>query len=299
MHYSTRFAPESFRASFVNDRKGGLKLREIQQKYRVSKSTIYRWLKRESTETRRSTPRFQPRRLAADVEQRIIEARTQTRRGPNRLSYLLGISASTIYKVLKRYGINRLYPKSKLPAVRYEVSTPGALVHVDVKKLGTLGLYDDPRKRRHGPGHECLHVAVDDCSRTAYAEIHGNETAAAATAFLERMIAWFASIGVTVEHVMTDHGVAYMSSYWRDDCQLLGIRHVLIPVRHPQTNGKVERLIRTISDEALKGRAYGTPQARAHALENYLADYNTKRQHTAIDGLTPFQRLVQKSTPGL
>ena len=70
-------------------------------------------------------------------------------------------------------------------------------------------------------------------------------------------------------------------------------------MRHPQTNGKVERLIRTISDEVLKGRAYGTTEARARALENYLAFYNTKRQHTALGGLTPFQKLVQKSIPGL
>ena len=299
MHYSTRFAPESFRASFVADRKAGLKLREIQQKYRISKNTIYRWLKRDSVASRRSTPLQQPRRLSAEVEQRIIEARRETHWGPNRLGFQLGMPASTIYKVLKRYGINRLFPKSRLPVVRYEKSTPGALVHVDVKKLGTLGLYDDPRKRRHGPGHECLHVAIDDCSRTGYGEIHANETAAAATAFLERMIAWYASIGVKVERVMTDHGAAYTSTYWRDDCQLLGIRHVLIPVRHPQTNGKVERFIRTISDEALKGRVYGTTQARALALGNYLGHYNAKRQHTAIEGLTPFQKLIQKSTPGV
>jgi transposase InsO family protein len=299
MHYSTRFDPKSFRASFVADRKAGLKQCEILRKYRIAKSTLQRWLKRDSMESRRSTPHRQPRRLSAEVEQRIIEARLRLHWGPNRLSYLLGIPASTIYKVLKRYGINRLFPKNKLPVVRYEMSEPGALVHVDVKKLGTLGLYDDPRKRRRGPGHECMHVAKDDCTRTGYAEIHPNETAAAATAFLERMVAWFASIGVKVERVMTDHGVAYTSSYWRDDCQLLGIRHVLIPVRHPQTNGKVERLIRTISDEVLKGRAYGTTEARARALENYLAFYNTKRQHTALGGLTPFQKLVQKSIPGL
>lgn len=299
MHYSTRFAPESFRASFVADRKAGLKQCEIQRKYRIAKSTLRRWLKRDSMEARRSTPHRQPRKLAAEVEQRIIDARMALQWGPNRLSNLLGIPASTVYKVLKRRGINRLHPKCKLPVVRYEKSTPGALVHVDVKKLGTLGLYDDPHKRRHGPGRECLHVAEDDCSRGAYVEIHANETAGTATAFLERMAAWFASIGVTIERVMTDHGSAYTSSYWRDDCQLLGIRHVLIPIRHPQTNGKVERLIRTISDEALKGRAYGTPQARAHALENYLAYYNTKRQHTALGGLTPFQKLVQKSIPGV
>ena len=299
MHYTARFDLKSIRASFVADRKAGLKLCEILRKHRISKSTFYRWMKRESMESRRSTPHRQPRRLAAEVEQRIIEARLRLHWGPNRPGYLLGIPASTVYKVLKRHGINRLFPKSKLPVVRYEESTPGALVHVDVKKLGTLGLFDDPHKRRRGPGHECLHVAVDDCTRTGYAEIHPNETAATATAFLERMVAWFASIGVKIQRVMTDHGAAYTSSYWRDDCQLLGIRHVLIPVRHPQTNGKVERLIRTISDEVLKGRVYGTTEARARVLENYLPYYNTERQHTAIGGLTPFQMLVKKSIPGL
>ena len=299
MHYSARFDLKSIRASFVADRKAGLKLCEILRKHRIAKSTFYRWMKRESMETRRSTPHRQPRRLAAEIEQVIIDARNALHWGPNRLGYLLRIPASTVYKVLKRHGINRLFPKNKLPVVRYEALTPGALVHVDVKKLGTLGLYDDPHKRRRGPGHECLHVAVDDCTRTAYAEIHPNETAATATAFFERMVAWFASIGTKLERVMTDRGVAYTSSYWRDDCQLLGIRHVLIPVRHPQTNGKVERFIRTISDEALKGRVYGTTEARARALENYLPYYNTERQHTAIGGLTPFQRLVQKSIPGV
>lgn len=298
MHYSARFDTKAIRALFVADRKAGLKQCEILRKWRIAKSTLYRWLDRESLEPRRSTPHRQPRRLAREVEQRIIEARNALHWGPNRLGYHLGIPASTVYKVLKRYGINRLNPKSKLPVIRYEESTPGALVHIDVKKLGTLGLYDDPRKRRRGPGGECLHVAIDDCTRSGYAEVHHNETAATATAFLERMVAWFESIGVKIKRVMTDHGVAYTSSYWRDDCQLLGIRHVLIPVRHPQTNGKVERFIRTISDEALKGRVYGTTEARARALEKYLPHYNTERQHTAIGGLTPFQRLVQKSIPG-
>ena len=299
MHYSTRYAPETFHAQFVADRKAGLTLREIQSKHRVSKHTIYRWLNRESMAARRSTPLRQPRKLAAQIEQRIIDARKRTSRGPRRLADLLGIPASTIYKVLKRYGISRLSPKCKLPTVRYEMATPGALVHIDVKKLGTLGLYADPHQRRRGPGHECLHVAIDDCSRVVYAEIHGNETAATATAFLERTVEWFASIGTRVERVMTDHGVAYTSTYWRDVCQLLGLRHVLIPVRHPQTNGKVERVIRTISDEALKGYVYGTTEARARSLENYIDDYNTRRQHTAIGGLTPLQKLVEKSTPGL
>jgi len=299
MHYTTRWNAEAIRAGIVADRQAGMLIREIQAKYNVSKHTVYRWLKRPDCKSRPSTPHRQPRRLREETEQMVIMARQQQRLGPNMLAYQLHMPASTIYKILKRFGINRLVPKSTLPSVRYEMETPGAMVHIDVKKLGTLGLFTDPHKRRHAPGYECMHVGIDDCTRIGYDEVHPNETAGTATAYLERLVQWYASIGVRVDRVMTDRGPTYTSRYWRDTCQLLGLRHVLIRPRRPQTNGKCERWIRTISDEALKGRAYGTIEARAEAIKNYVNAYNTRRQHTAIDGLTPFQRLAQKSTPGL
>jgi len=298
MHYTTRWDAEAIRSSIVADRKTGMIVREIQRKYNVSKHTVYRWLKRPDCKSRPSTPHHQPKRLTAEVEQRVIAARQQRKVGPNVLGFELAMPASTVYKVLRRHGINKLFPKSHLPSVRYELPTPGAMLHIDVKKLGTLGLFDAPHKRRHGPGYECMHVAIDDCTRVGRAEIHPNETANTATACLERMVRWYASIGVPVQRVMTDHGPTYTSSYWRDTCQLLGIRHVLIRPRRPQTNGKCERWIRTISDEALKGRAYGSLQARADAIDKYVNHYNTGRLHTAIGGKTPFQRLAEKSTPG-
>ncbi|HET9341949.1 MAG TPA: IS481 family transposase [Candidatus Eremiobacteraceae bacterium] len=299
MHYTTRWDAAAIRADIVADRRAGMLVRAIQAKYQVSKHTVYRWLRRDSVQSRSSRPRRQPRRLTPEIEQRIIAARQARRIGPNRLAFELHMAPSTVYKVLKRYGINRLASKDRLPVVRYEHTTPGALIHVDVKKLGTLGLYDDPHRRRRGPGYECLHVAIDDCTRIGYAEIHPNELAGTSTGFLERAQQWFASIGIGAQRIMTDRGPCYTSAYWRDTCQLLGMRHILIRPRRPQTNGKVERWIRTITDEALKGRAYGTLEARADALTNYVNYYNTERPHTAIGGRTPFQRLAEKSTPGL
>lgn len=299
MHYTTRWDVATIRSGIAADRQMGMLVREIQAKYQVSKHTVYRWLRRASFESRSSRPRRQPRRLTEEIEQRIIAARQQRRIGPNMLAYELHLPASTVYKVLKRHGINRLFPKERLPAVRYEHAKPGALIHVDVKKLGTLGLYTDRRERRGRPAHECLHVAIDDCTRIGYAEIHPNELASTATGFLERMGHWYASIGIPAERVMTDRGACYTSKYWGDTSQLLGIRHILIRPRRPQTNGKVERWIRTIADAVLKGRAYGTTEARAHHVFNFINYFNTGRPHTALGGRTPFQKLVEKRTPGL
>jgi len=292
MYYSTRFKAETIRAALIADHACGMRMRDLRIKYQLAKSTIYRWLNRPSVMTRSSRPHRQPRRLHPQIEQRILAARQAVQVGPNRLSDQLGIPASTIYKVLKRHGINRLFPKSELPAMRYEHPTAGDLVHVDVKKLGAIGL-SGPHRWRRGPG-ECLHVMIDDHSRGLYVEIHPNETAATSCAFFERGVEWFASLGVQIRRVLTDHGRSYISGHWRDTAQLLGVRAMYCRVRHPQTNGKVERVIRTIVDEALRDRDLGDEQARAHTIEKYIPYYNSRRQHTAIGGLVPFQRLLPK-----
>jgi transposase InsO family protein len=292
MYYNTRFKAETIRAALIDDHNHGMRMRDLRSKYRLAKSTIYRWIKRPSVLTRSSRPQRQPRRLHPQIEQRILAARQAARVGPNRLSDQLGIPASTIYKVLKRHGINRLFPKIKLPAVRYEHPEAGDLVHVDVKKLGAIGL-SGPHCWGRGPG-ECLHLMIDDHSRALYVEIHANETAATSSAFLERGVEWFASLGVQVRRVLSDRGRNYISGHWRDTAQLLGMRAIYCRIRHPQTNGKCERVIRTIVDEALRNRDLGNEQARAHTIEKYVAYYNSRRQHTALGGLVPLQRLLPK-----
>ena len=292
MHYTTRFSPELIRLGIKADRAAGLTFATIERKYQVSRNTVRRWLRRLDPSSRSSRPARQPRRLAVELELRILEARKESRRGPNMLSMMLGgVPASTIYKVLRRHGINRLFPKEKLPTIRYEHDAPGAMIHIDVKKLGRIGLCADTRQRRRYPGHECLHVMIDDCSRLGYVEVHSSETAWASTAFLEHSVEWFKSLGISVQRVLTDRGSAYTSRLWRDTCQLIGIRHQLIRPRRPQTNGKCERWIRTIVDECLRGRAYGSLDARAEVIQRFVIYYNTARPHMALKGKSPFQRV--------
>jgi transposase InsO family protein len=197
---------------------------------------------------------------------------------------------ATVYRILVRLGINKLALTGELPTpgVRYEHAHPGGLLHVDVKKLHRIGLQQRPA----GPG-ECLHVVLDDHSRTVYQEKHPDESALTAAAVLERSVAWFASLGVSCQRVLTDNHPTYRSLIWHHTCQLLQIRALHTRPYRPQTNGKVERWNRTLLNEALRGRRFGSTQARAVAIDNFVNAYNAHRPHTALDGKTPLQRLLK------
>lgn len=290
MHYTTRFSPETIRTAMVADFRGGTTVTQISRKYVVSRRTVYRWLRRLGVEARTSRPKRQPRKSSPTLEERVRLMRQETRKGPLRLSWELRIPASTVYKILVRLGINKLAPLAEIPPAgrRYEYAEPGDLLHVDVKKLHRIGL----NKRQAGPG-ECLHVMLDDNSRPTYTEVHPDESSATAAAFLERGVAWFASLGVTCKRVLTDNHPTYRSLLWRHTCQLLGLRAMRTRSRRPQTNGKCERWNRTLMEELLRGASFASPQARAVAIENYVRYYNSRRPHTALAGKTPLQRLLK------
>lgn len=298
MHYTTRFAAEQIRSALQAEYAAGASPTELAKKYNVSRTTVYRWIDREDNASRSSRPLRQPRRLPLTVEQRILAARAERKVGPDLLSFELGIPSSTIYKVLRRNKVNRLVPESKLPPVRYEAPHPGALLHIDVKKLASLGLTANLRQRRRWHGKDCLHVAIDDQPRVGYWEVLPDELAETCAGFLERATRWYATIGVTIERVITDCHATYRSQRWEDTCRLLEIRKLRTRPHRPQTNGKCERLIRTISDAVLRDRVYDCREARTAALANFQPHYNARRRHMALGGLTPFQRLVE-CTPGL
>ena len=109
------------------------------------------------------------------------------------------------------------------------------------------------RRRRSKVGWDFVHVAIDDCTRLAYAEVLADEKAATAVGFLRRAVAFYRRHGITVERVMTDNGSAYRSAVHAIACRALGIRHLRTRPYRPQTNGKAERFIRTM----LGGWAYG------------------------------------------
>ena len=243
-------------------------------------------------------PRHQPRRLSRELEQRILAAREYAKAGPLIVAGQLGLPASTVWKVLRRYGVSRLRQPARGPVVRYERSRPGELVHVDIKRLGrfhTVGkaILNDGVNRSRRAGWQYLHLAIDDHSRLAYAELRPSESPADCVAFLRAALDFYSERGITVERVLSDNGNGYRSFAWRDACAELRIKRRYTRPRRPQTNGKAEALVKTLLREWAYRFAYPTSAHRARALSGYLRWYNRHRPHSSLGGRPPISRVSQ------
>jgi transposase InsO family protein len=273
-----------------------------------SRATAYRLWRRyreggwEALRDRPSTPRWQPRRLCAEAEQAILAARRRSAYGPVRLAGLVPHPPSTIGKVLRRHGCSRL-PRPAGAAARcarrYEREWPGELLHVDTKKLGrfwepgkrVLGRDAGRPQRNRRIGWQHLHVAIDDHSRLAYAELLPGQDADNCVRFLERAIAWYRAHGVIVERVLTDNAKAYHSRAWLETTGRLAITPRYTRIYRPRTNGKAERLIQTLLTEWAYARPYTSSGARARALPGYLRWYNKRRPHSSLRARPPISRV--------
>jgi len=293
--------------------------------FQVSWPTAKRWAQRyrQAGEAgmgdRSSRPHHSPRRTPQPVVRRIVHLRWKQRLGPVEIAARVGVAPSTAHQVLRRCRLHRLSHVDRAtgePVRRYEHDHPGAMLHVDVKKLGnipdgggwryvgrTQGRHHraaTPGKPRNAHGNPKLgtafvHTVLDDHSRVAYAEIHDDETAATAIAVLRRAVAWFAARGVTTERVLSDNGSAYRSHAWRDACLELGITPKRTRPYRPQTNGKIERFHRTLADGWAFRRMFLSESARRKALPGWLHEYNHHRIHTAIGRRPPITRLTNLS----
>ena len=300
----------------------GWPLARAAERFQVAVGTAKRWADRyrvrgqEGMADRSSRPRRSPRRLSVRAERRIIKVRVLRRWGPARIGYLLGFNPATVHRVLRRYRIARLAQLDRATGRvirRYEHTTPGDLIHVDIKKLGNIpdgggsrvhGLRtgkrnsqrtNTPTRRAGGKkpaiGHSYLHTALDDHSRLAYTEILPDETRETATAFWHRAHAFFITAGITVHRVLTDNGSCYRSHLWRNTLATAGISHKRTRPYRPQTNGKVERFHRTLLDEWAYARPYTSETQRRNAFDPWLHTYNHHRAHTSLNGHTPAQRI--------
>ena len=291
--------------------------------FHVNWHTADKWAKRYCAEgpagmqDRSSARHSQHAKTPAPVVRKIVHLRWKQRLGPVQIGARLGVPASTVHAVLVRCQLNRLSHIDRVtgePARRYERSRPGELIHVDVTKFGnipdgggwrfvgkTQGFHNRQatrdrtgiKARKYHPkvGTCFVHTVIDDYSRVAYAEIHEDEKAVTAVGVLYRAVAWFAERGVTVERVLSDNGSAYKSYLWRDSCADLGIAMKKTRPWRPQTNGKIERLHRTLADGWAYKRLYPSETARRAALPGWLHQYNHHRPHSALGGLPPISRL--------
>jgi transposase InsO family protein len=245
---------------------------------------------------RRSTPIRQPRRLPPSAEQEILAWRAELKAGPAVIATIVGRPASTVGKVLRRAGCSRLPRAQRDPRVRYERARPGELLHVDTKKLGRFWeigkrIRADGVHRSRKAGWQHLHIAIDDHSRLAYAEILSSERKDDCAAFLRRAVAWYADHGIRVERVISDNAKAYHSHRWRDTCAQLEIGRRYTRPYSPWTNGKAEALIKTMLREWAYRFAYPTSSHRARALSGYLRWYNRRRPHGSLGARPPISRV--------
>jgi transposase InsO family protein len=212
-----------------------------------------------------------------------------------------GLSAATVSRILRAAKLSRtkdLDPPP--PANRYEHAKPGAMIHMDVKKLGRFSgvghrITGDraTATRTIGKGWDFVHVAIDDNSRIAFSMIMPDEKQDSAIAFLKAARAYYRSLGIRIERVMTDNGSCYKARAFAKACRRRGIRHVRTRPYTPRTNGKAERFIKTALYEWAYAQPFETSELRAAELPNWLHRYNHHRPHSAIGDKPPISRLPQ------
>jgi len=242
-----------------------------------------------------------PHRLYRPTPQATVEQVERLRRQRftgKQIAAELRISPATVSRVLKRLGLNRIGAlEPAAPIRRYERERPGELIHLDIKKLGRFtraGHRATGRRqgcRNKGAGWEFVHIAIDDHSRLAFGRIMPSEKKRSATAFLKAAIAYYESLGIRVERVMTDNGSCYKSFAFRRLCKRLGLRHIRTKPYTPKTNGKAERFIQTSLREWAYAQAYPNSRQRKAELPTWLHRYNWHRPHAGIDDRTPISRL--------
>jgi transposase InsO family protein len=310
-HPNARLTPAG-RLTLVQLIQEGYSQAEVARRLCLSRPTVAKWWRRfreeglEGLKDRSSRAKRLPHALGETTIEAICLLRRELGAGPHRLAWELGMPRSTIYGVLKRKGLSvlRAMDRATRAVIRYERQRPGELVHLDVKKLGRIpdggGKRFDPgfaetgsgRKRPGKRGFQFAHIAIDDHSRYAYAEVLPDERGETSAGFLGRAVLAFAQAGIRVERVLTDNALNYRRS--RDFLAVAAAHGIILkrtrPYR-PQTNGKAEAFNKTLQREWAYRRPYPSERERLAALHPFLRDYNYARPHTALGNRPPASRL--------
>jgi transposase InsO family protein len=302
-HKNARLTPKGREAMVRAVVDCGLSKTAAARQFNTTPKTVAKWVQRfrvEGTDglcDRSSKPLSSPSQTVP-ATCAAVEALRRQRRTGNQIAAELRISPATVSRVLRRLGLNRLSALEPAePVRRYEREKPGEMIHIDIKKLGRFnkvghricGRSEESRTR--GAGWEYLHVAIDDHSRIAFAQLMPSEKKRDAITFLKEAVAYYARLGVKLERVMTDNGSCYKSLAFQRACKRLALRHIRTKPYTPKTNGKAERFIQTSLREWAYAQAYPNSRDRKAELPIWLHRYNWHRPHAGIDDKTPISRL--------
>jgi len=281
----------------------GWSVTDVAEAAGISRRTAHKWLSRERAgdpaglEDRSSRPRRSPGQTPVEWREMILLLRRTKMTGPQ-IARDLKRPRATVARVLKRAGLERLKKlEPPEPENRYQVRRPGDLLHLDVKKLGRITgfhghrITGDRSKTRRGAGWDYVHVAIDDRTRIAYAEVLRDETGETTAVFLRRAFAWYRTLGIRVRRILSDNGSGYIARRFAHELERWKLVHKRTRPYRPRTNGKAERFIQTLLREWAYPVAYLTSKARARVLPRWLRHYNQQRPHGSLAGLPPFSQL--------
>lgn len=300
MYRTARLSPRT--REFLVDQSRRIGVGRTARENGTTPRTVRRWRGRQSYLDRSSRPHRSPRRTPDALEATILGLRLELRWGPDLLGPYLELQPSTVHRVLRRHGANRLshlFPKPRRSFGSFPDLAPGELVAIDTKVLGSVERGGGRRARKKGErsrilvGWRHLHVAIDLASRLVYAEVRPTCGKRDTIAFLEKALAFFDARGIRVRRVLTDNGAGYKRSF-SEAAAAAGLRHTRTKPYHPWTNGRVERFMGTIGRECLYARELRSDEERALVIALYLAYYNAERPHTRLGGLSPLEWLARR-----
>jgi transposase InsO family protein len=303
IHKNARLTPLG-REHMVNMVLSGQAPKAVSEAVGVCPRTVKKWVDRFKAEglaglqDRSSRPEHLRQPTPQATVDRIEVLRRQRRTG-KAIAAETGVSPATVSRVLKRLGLNKLSAlEPAQPPRRYQRDRPGELIHIDIKKLGRFDRIGHRITGRQtgiatsrASGWEFVHVCIDDASRIAFSKVMKSQRKACAVTFLKAAVAYYASLGITVERVMTDNGSCYRSKSFRNACQRLGLKQIFTRPYTPRTNGKAERFIQTALREWAYAKAYDTSQQRAAELPYWMHSYNWHRPHASIGSVPPITTL--------
>ena len=308
LHPNAPFSPEGRRRMVACVLEDGWTVTATAERFQVDAKTVRKWRDRflaagfEGLFDRSSRPHRSPYRTRRQIRRRVCRIRLRRRWGADHIAHEVGLAASTVQNILNEAGLGRLDRGDRAtntePVRRYQRDTPGELIHVDIKKLAGIpdgggwrtrgrGYKGEKSSKASRAGYRYIHTAIDDRSRIAYSEILDDEKGETAAEFWHRAAAWYVSIGITPQRVITDNGGCYKSGDWHKACKATGTTIKKTRPYRPQTNGKVERFHRILLEEWAYIRPWTSETQRTRAYDGFIHFYNHHRAHGALRWSTP------------